>query len=147
MLKNLHCIFYLHIFAQVNRDNMAKQLGIPVRYDNKLELARKFLRILFTINPPNIKHWVEKASEALAYFLAYGYSKENENLLQQCLSDNITKNYARVLVHMLKKNGYIVIDKKTHTKRLSDEMLRCREQIFIKNERVISIGFIKNEKR
>lgn len=124
---------------------MSKQFGVPLKYSSKIELARKFLDILFIIRPPDPDHWVEKASEALAYFLVYGYSKEGEEMLRQCLSNNITKNYARVLVHMLKKNGYIVIDNKTHTKRLSDEMLQCREQLFKNNVRVFSIGFMKNE--
>lgn len=124
---------------------MSKQFGVPLRYNSKIELARKFLGILFIIKPPDPSNWVERATEALAYFLVYGYSKEGEEKITQNLSNSITKSYARVLVHMLKKNGYIVIDNKTHTKRLSDEMIQCREQLFKNNVRVFSIGFMKNE--
>lgn len=124
---------------------MSKQFGIPLRYNNKLELAKRFLDIYLAIKPPKT-NWVGRATEGLAYFLAFGYSNKTLERLTSCFKDGeITKNYATVLVSKMKSNGYLVIDPTTHKKRLSDELINCQKMLFEKEVRTFTIGFIKNE--
>ena len=122
---------------------MAKTFGIPLKYTSKIDLAKKFLDIYLVVKPPK-ENIVERAKEALAYFLAYGYSKESEKKLQSGLSQKIQNSYVRVIMNKLKVNGYIVRDQKNHQKRLSDEMLNCQKEIFKNNKRTFTIGFIQN---
>ena len=119
---------------------MAKLFGIPLKYKNKLDLAKKFLDIYFVVKPPK-DTMIEKTQKALAYFLVYGYSKDNEKMLKDVLGVN--NGYVRVIINMLKKNGYITKDEKNHQKRLSDEMLNCSQQLFLNERRTFTIGFIK----
>jgi len=119
---------------------MAKLFGIPLKYKNKLDLANKFLDVYFIVKKPK-DTMVEKTKKALAYFLVYGYTKENEKTLKEVLGVN--SGYVRVIINMLKKNGYIITDNKSHKKRLSDEMLNCSKQLFEKQTRTFTIGFIK----
>jgi len=107
-----------------------------------MDLAEKFLDIYLTIKPPK-ETMVGRAKEALGYFLAYGYSKDKEKLLSTALSKPINNGYIRVIVNMLKNNGYIVIDSSNHNKRLSDELLFCRKELFESNKRTFTIGFIQ----
>lgn len=122
---------------------MSKQFGAPLKYSNKIGLAKSFLEIYMLAVPPK-NSMVERAKEALAYFIAYGYDKDKEKNLQYCLSSNVKDGYIRVIINKLKENGYIVKDNKTHQKRLSDEMLYCKEQLFDKNVRTFTIGFLKD---
>jgi|GEM_PF-2239267 hypothetical protein len=123
---------------------MAKQFGIPLKFDNKIDLAKSFLQIYMIAKPPQ-HTLVERAKEALAYFLVYGYSKEGEKSLTFSLSQQIKNSYVRVIINMLKNNGYLIIDPKTHKKRLSDELLNCQEQLFKKRNRIFTIGFIHTD--
>lgn len=123
---------------------MAKQFGIPLRFDNKIDLAKNFLEIYMVAKPPK-NTMVKRAKEALAYFLVYGYSKEGEENLKFSLSQAVKDGYVRVIINMLKSNGYLVIDKENHQKRLSDELLYCQDQLFKKRNRTFTIGFIEKD--
>lgn len=136
--------YFISYICNQEKDIMPKQFGIPLKYNSKLELARYFLDIYFIVKPP--KHdLVDRAKEALSYFLVYGFSKDSEESLRFALSKNVKSNYIRVILHMLKKNGLVVIDDKVHKKRLSDEMLYCQKLLFKENVRTFTVGFIEDK--
>ena len=80
---------------------MAEQFGAVKKFSSKLDLAQKFLDIYLVIKPPT-ENLVSRAKEALAYFLAYGYSKDKEKQLENALSKKIKSGYIRVIVNKLK---------------------------------------------
>jgi len=49
---------------------MAKQFGIPVKYENNLDLAKKFVDVYLAVNPPKSNMHI-RAREALAYYLVW----------------------------------------------------------------------------
>jgi len=121
---------------------MAKQFGIPVKYENNLDLAKKFVDVYLAVNPPKSNMHI-RAREALAYYLVYGYESKSD--IKTMFSDQIDDGYMRSIKSLLRKNGYLIKDKYNQRKgHLSEEMIGCAKQLFENNQRIFIVGFIKD---
>lgn len=126
---------------------MAKEVfGIPVTYKNKLEFIKTLLNVHLAVRPSE-ENMYEKAKEALAYYIIYGYNKETVTDVETMLSEKIKKGYVRTINSFLRKNGFIVKDKNNkHKSHLSDEMQRYRDHFIINGGKTITIGFLEDGK-
>lgn len=125
---------------------MAKKFGIPVFYNNKLEFIKTIIDIHLTLKPSE-ENLFEKAKEALAYYILYGYNRDTVEDIETMLSEKIKKGYVRSINSFLRRNGFLIKDEKNKQKsHLSPEMQRYRDEFVIKGGRTFTIGFLENKK-
>lgn len=121
---------------------MAKQFGIPVYYKNKIDFIKKIIDIHLTIYPSE-DNFFEKAKEALAYYILYGYNKETVSDIETMLTEKIKKGYVRSINSFLRKNGFLIKDDKNKQKSfLSPQMQQYRDHYVLNGNNTLMIGFI-----
>lgn len=121
-----------------------KQFGIPYFYSNELELIKKLIDVYLVLKPIE-ENLYERAREALAFYILYGYNPETVEAVETGLGTEIKGSYVRSINSTLRKYKFLIKDSKNkHKSHLSPEMQGIRDHFVKGKGKTFTIGFIKN---
>lgn len=116
---------------------------MPYLYSNKVEYIRKLIEVYLVLKPTE-ENLFERAKDALAFYIMYGYNSETVEAVESSLGTKLKKGYVRNINSTLRKHGFLIKNERNkHKSFLSPEMQSIRDHFVLGEGKTFTIGFVK----